>query len=614
MRSAGEQEAGTMSGEERKTILIVDDDALVAMNARMALEGGGYGVVLARSGEEAVAAVEKIPGIDLILMDIKLGAGIDGTEAAEIILRGHDIPVVFFSSHSSPETVARTEKITSYGFVLKDSGDAVLLASIRMAFRLNETIRREREKEAQKEAAAQALRQSEEKYRDLVENSRDIIFTASTAGVFTFVSPAWTMLLGHPLSEVVGHSFQLFVHPDDAPRCESWLREIVTTGKPSGSYEYRVRHADGSWRWHRTNVNLLLDETGAVAGFTGSARDVTAQKQAEEALAHERFLLQVLMDNVPDYVYFKDRDSRFIRINKAHARLFGLSDPEQAAGKTDFEFFTEVHARQAFEDEQAIIRTGQPLSKEERETWADRPDSWVLTTKMPLRDEKGDLIGTFGISKDITARKQAEDESQQQLAEKEVLLREVHHRIRNNIASIGALLALHLNSVTHPEAVAALQDAIGRVDSMRLLYDKLMLGEGYKDVSVKDYVESLTDLVVALFPESAKVTVEKRIDDFHLDVKWLFPLGIIINELLTNKMKYAFTGRDAGLIMVSLARQDGRVTLVIEDDGLGPPEGFDAYEARGFGLTLVKMLSRQLKGSFSMEKRAGTRCTLEFPA
>src|SRR3990172_2121478 len=133
-------------------------------------------------------------------------------------------------------------------------------------------------------------------------------------------------------------------------------------------------------------------------------------EQLEAALAEAQYLLNALLDNIPDYIYFKDTESRFIRTSKAHAEAFGLSDPAQVIGKSDFDFFTEDHARPAYEDEQEIIRTGQPLSKEEKETWSDRPDTWVLTTKMPLRDQEGKIVGTFGISKDITERKQIEAE------------------------------------------------------------------------------------------------------------------------------------------------------------------------------------------------------------
>jgi PAS domain S-box-containing protein len=157
---------------------------------------------------------------------------------------------------------------------------------------------------------------------------------------------------------------------------------------------------------------------------------LSAERQrTRAALAQEEALLRALLDNVPDHVYFKDLESRFIRVSKSMADWFGLSDPEELIGKSDFDFFTEDHARPAYEDEQQIIRTGQSMvDREERETWPDRPDTWVSTTKMPLLDESGEVIGTFGISRDITARKRAEGEQERLLAEvrqSEELLRSI---------------------------------------------------------------------------------------------------------------------------------------------------------------------------------------------
>jgi PAS domain S-box-containing protein len=136
------------------------------------------------------------------------------------------------------------------------------------------------------------------------------------------------------------------------------------------------------------------------------------RKRADEALVAEKHPLHALMDIIPDLIYFKDRQSHFIRINKALAKLFNLSDPAQAAGKTDFDFFTAEHAQEAYNDEQEIITTGQPLvGKEEKETWQDGHVTWVSTTKMPLCDATGSVVGTFGISRDITNRKLAETEN-----------------------------------------------------------------------------------------------------------------------------------------------------------------------------------------------------------
>jgi PAS domain S-box-containing protein len=145
---------------------------------------------------------------------------------------------------------------------------------------------------------------------------------------------------------------------------------------------------------HRARRRILADE----------------RRRAEEALSQERCLLHALMDNLPDKIYFKDDRSRFVRINKALTTAFGLEGPAQAMGKTDFDFFTEEHARPAFADEQEILRTGEPLvGKEERETWLDGHVSWSSTTKMPLRDKEGHIIGTFGVARDITKLKLAEE-------------------------------------------------------------------------------------------------------------------------------------------------------------------------------------------------------------
>jgi len=128
----------------------------------------------------------------------------------------------------------------------------------------------------------------------------------------------------------------------------------------------------------------------------------------------EENLLQVFLEHIPDGVYFKDRESRFVRISRSLAARFGLKDPSEAIQKTDFDMFGEEHAKQAFHDEQEIIRTGQPIvEKEEKETWPDGRETWVLSTKLPLRDSQGKIVGTMGISRDITERKRVDGELQQ---------------------------------------------------------------------------------------------------------------------------------------------------------------------------------------------------------
>jgi PAS domain S-box-containing protein len=186
--------------------------------------------------------------------------------------------------------------------------------------------------------------------------------------------------------------------------------KVLQHGESIIGLEVKSISASGGVEWTLTNKVPLRDAQGNMVGLVGSSHDITERKQIEEALIYERNLLKALMDNTPDHVYFKDIKSHFIRISKSHAERFGISDPAQAVGKADFDFFSEEHARPAFENEQEIIKTGRSIiDLEEMEKWPDGRVTWVSTSKIPLRDLNGQIIGTFGISRDITNRKQIEE-------------------------------------------------------------------------------------------------------------------------------------------------------------------------------------------------------------
>jgi PAS domain S-box-containing protein len=218
---------------------------------------------------------------------------------------------------------------------------------------------------------------------------------------------------------------------------------------------------------------VVRNAEGAFRYFLAIINDIAERKRAEESLRQEQTLTATLMDNLPDAVYFKDAASRFIRVNRAHSRKFGLSDPTQLAGKSDTDFFSGEHAQQALADEREIIRTGQPLlNVEEKETWKDGTVSWVLTSKLPLRDAAGQVIGTCGISVDITERKQVEQalaerteevsQRNQELAEANATLQRqiaVRERIEQVLDRERLLLRTLIDNL--PDYVYA-QDAEGR--------------------------------------------------------------------------------------------------------------------------------------------------------
>jgi len=201
------------------------------------------------------------------------------------------------------------------------------------------------------------------------------------------------------------------IHPEDRDEMERYLKNDVVKARTEFDREYRIiRPNDQQVRWVHGLGKLLLDDQGEVAQMVDTIQDITERKRIETKLNYEQNLWQTMLDISPDHIYFKDTESRFIKSSNTQARQFGVQSPDEMVGKTDFDFFAEARARLAFEDEQEIIRTGQPIiDKEERELWKDGHITWASSTKMPMRDDAGKIIGIMGISRDITARKLVEE-------------------------------------------------------------------------------------------------------------------------------------------------------------------------------------------------------------
>ncbi|HAE23175.1 MAG TPA: hypothetical protein DCG47_12770 [Spirochaetaceae bacterium] len=367
------------------TVLLVEDEAIIALAEKQMLERNGYSVIIAHSGEKAIEAVNQRQDIGLILMDINLGSGMDGTEAACVILKNHELPLVFLSSHTEREVVDKTEGITSFGYIVKNSGETILMASIKMALKLfnaqlsikaqglaiehayadlqvsNEDLQQTVEElnatNAELEKSKALLSLGEEKYRFLVENNHDLIYTLSIEGIFLFVSPTWTKMLGHSVDEVVGKSFIPFVHPDDVSSCLAWLKKVVDRGARLENSVYRVRHRDGSWRWHNSSAVPLQDERGRVIGFEGTARDITEQKRVEDELSDEKQFTEALLESIPGYLYVYDLEGRLIRWNKKHETMTGYT-AEELSHMTMDQWFEGEDAVRVAEAVKRVFETG----------------------------------------------------------------------------------------------------------------------------------------------------------------------------------------------------------------------------------------------------------------
>jgi PAS domain S-box-containing protein len=595
-----------MEAPRPKTILLVEDEALIALAEKKTIEGQGYAVRLAGSGEEAIRAVRDDPVIDLVLMDINLGAGIDGTEAAEAILGLRDLPVVFLSSHVEPEVVEKTERISSYGYVVKDLKGTVLAASIKMAFRLfeaNQRLDEERDR----------LRKSEERYALINDSSDDSIYSYDMQGRFTSANRRLCELLGLSAERIIGHTHEELGFPQSL--CDDWaaLHKRVYESDRTVISETTAPVADGSIHDFEVVLNPLHDGEGRIIGIGGTTKDITPRKRGERDLRESESLFRLLAETSTDMIARHDEKGRFLYVSPACRSLLGY-EPEELLGHSAFDFFHPDDVPRLEESRQDIIAVPHTATNVFRIRRKDGTYTWFETTTRTVLDEgTGAVLELHASSRDVSARKRDEDRISSLLAEKELILKEVHHRIKNNMAIIRSLLSLQAGTVADPAATGALEDAGNRLQSMIVLYDKLYQSADFRAMSVSDYIPALVDEIIAGFPERPIVTVEKRVEDFELPADQLQPLGIILNEILTNSMKYAFIGRDAGSISVSAERKDGHVLLAVEDNGVGMPTSASLESPAGFGLMLMKNLARQLGGTIRLEKATGTRTVLEFP-
>ena len=259
--------------------------------------------------------------------------------------------------------------------------------------------------DTRRERAEETTRASETRFRSLLESAPDAMVIANEQGETVLVNAQTEQMFGYQRDELLGRKVAVLIpqglggrdpaHPgqdEEQPQEKTWFG----------------RHKDG----HEFPVEIRQSplETDEGMLVSSAIRDITERKRSEAALETERDLLRALMDNVPDQIYFKDRESRFLRNNRAHLARFGLTGQAQALGKTDFDFFPQQHAEEARQDELRVMETEQMLGTEQRVAWPDGKVEWELTSKMPLRDASGEIIGTFGITHDITSRKRAEDD------------------------------------------------------------------------------------------------------------------------------------------------------------------------------------------------------------
>jgi len=585
-----------MYSDVRKKIVIVEDDNLIAVSQAMYLKDHGFDTVELSSGEECVALAASDAVIDLILMDIDLGNGIDGIFAAEKIKELRDVPVVFLTAFSDEDTMKRVNSAEQYGYVVKNTGNLVILSAINMALRLFDSLK--------------VLHESEEKYKFIAENSTDLILKVTSNGKIIYVSPLCKTVLGYDAGELAGSNILHYYDKEDRDTLIDAFNKIIES---AGIYTFnhRMRLKDGSYKWFEATGKKLINADGTIRSLITSSRDITARIESEKALKDSDEKFHLVMNGVPALLAYVDNSERFVFVSDGYVRWYGIPK-ERIIGK----YLKEIFLPEEYEKASPFIAktlAGESIVTDSFTQDKDGAQRYVRGHFIPhIRD--GVVHGFFSLIFDITENKKAEEKILSLLNGKDLLLKEVHHRVKNNMGSIAALLYLQMDSMDNPAAVNAIQDARSRVMSMIGIYNILYRSADYKAVPARPYFSDLIDKIAATYITSPRIKIENEIDEMVLDSGILFPLGMIINELLTNAVKYAFTGERPGVIHVRIIRKDDKhVEIIIKDNGVGLPDALEISSSRGIGLTLVRMMIQQIKGSIKINKIGGTEFRIQFP-
>jgi PAS domain S-box-containing protein len=368
----------------------------------------------------------------------------------------------------------------------------------------------------------------------------------------------------------------------------------------------------------------MWDESGHLTGAVTISRDVTTRKRAQEDLRrqHSELLRQAELINLShDAIITAGRDRVIRGWNRGAEEMYGWPASE-AVGRRVSSLLATVSSIPLAEIDQILGSEGR-WEGELRHLGRDGAQIFVDSRQIRLHGE-GEAGGILEINRDLTPRRRAEDEVRRTvrklesaLAEKTILLKEVHHRVKNNLAVISSLLSLKAETVANDEARIALSESQQRVHSMALVHEHLYGSEHLDRINFAEYAQQLVRwLQASLNGIGGHISIEMDVDPIELEIERAVPCGLILNELFSNALKHAFRDRSSGKIVVSCRESGpGWITLAIEDDGTGLPEGYLAGgTTKSLGLRIVRILSKQLHGTLQAEPCAGTRVSLRFPS
>ncbi|HRA60844.1 MAG TPA: PAS domain S-box protein, partial [Bacteroidia bacterium] len=371
---------------------------------------------------------------------------------------------------------------------------------------------------------------------------------------------------------------------------------------------------DGSLFISFLSASTLRDEEGKVFGAMGVSRDITAAKKAEEELRLSEERHRAVYDQAYIGIARIGRVGRFLLVNQRLCDMFGYAS-EELYKKAFFELTHPSEVGESLKKWDALL-SGEIKNFTSEQIYLHKNGSQIyanLTVSL-VRDTTGSPNYYVAVFEDITVRKQQEKELQESLKEKEVLLKEVHHRVKNNMQVISSILNLQSSYIKDEAAVEMLKESQDRIKSMAFIHESLYQGKNLSHVKFSEYVRNLVSNLFHTYGINKKgLKLKFDLDEVFLNLDTSIPCGLILNELISNALKYAFTDREEGTLSVTLKKlEGGKLKLEVTDDGKGFPKEINWKDTESLGLQLVVTLAGQIRGDIQMETKKGTTFTIVF--
>jgi PAS domain S-box-containing protein len=316
-----------------------------------------------------------------------------------------------------------------------------------------------------------------------------------------------------------------------------------------------------------------------------------------------------VLNSLPDLITILDTQFKVIWVNNAMAETLN-ADPESCKGLICYQV---VHGTDSPISNCPHEKMMHDCMEHTEEVNEDNLGGYFLVTTSPIKDTSGKLLGSVHIARNITERKKMEDKIKQSLKEREMLIKETHHRVKNNLMIISSLLSLQARYIKDKETQDIFKDSQNRARSMALIHEKLYQTADLKEIDFGDYIQKLSmELFRTYSDKSRNIKLDFHVESHQLDINTSIPLGLIVNELISNSIKHAFPGNEEGQIKVKFVKENKKFVFEVSDNGIGLSDDFDIEKTDSLGLSLVISLVDQIHGELEYDGHDGTRFTIEF--